>query len=87
MFKKPLTAEQIAELTENKDGSANIRAINKYYRDQDESRLYPINNRFNATERAIRRVRAYSKQAGAIYGLGYCYLIEAELSNIVNNEG
>ena len=86
MFKKPLTAEQIAELTENKDGSANIRAINKYYRDQDESRLYPINNRFNATERAIRRVRAYSKQTGAIYGLEYCYMIESELSNIVNNE-
>ena len=87
MFKKPLTAEQIAQLAKNKDGVANIRAINKLYRAQDESHLYPINNRFNATDRAIMRVRAYSKQAGAIYGLEYCYAVENELSNIVNNEG
>jgi len=39
-----LTAEQIAEKTDCKDGIANIRAINKLYRQQDNSHLYPVNN-------------------------------------------
>lgn len=80
-----LTAEQIADLTEDKEGIANIRAINKLYRQQDESNLYPINGRFNATERAIRQAREFQRQTGAIYGLEYCYLLDQLLSNIVNN--
>ena len=78
---KHLTAEQIAEITNDKDGIANIRAINKLYRDQDESDLWPILNKFNATDRAIGRVRKYNI---AIFGLEYCYALEAELSQIVN---
>lgn len=80
-----LTAEQIADLTEDKEGIANIRAINKLYRQQDESNLYPINGRFNATERAIRQAREFKRQTEAIYGLEYCYLLDQLLSNIVNN--
>jgi len=39
MTKQYLTAEQIADLTDEKEGIANIRAINKLYRAQDESHL------------------------------------------------
>ena len=81
-----LTAEQIAERTDHKEGIANIRAINAIYRAQDESNLYPINGRFNATERAIRRVRKFQRASGAIYGLEYCYVLESEISRIVNQE-
>ena len=81
-----LTAEQIAEKTENKEGIANIRAINKLYRDQDESHLWPIRNKFNVTDRAIRKARNFQKAAGGVYGLEYCYLIDHIISEIVNNE-
>jgi hypothetical protein len=77
-----LVAEQIAAQTDHLNGLANIRAINKLYRQQDESHLYPVNGKFNATERAIRRVR---KMGYAIYGLEYCYALDGEISNIVNN--
>lgn len=81
-----LTAEQIADRTNNKEGLANIRAINALYRAQDESSLYPINGRFTATERAIRRVRKFQQASGTIYGLEYCYALEGEISRIVNQE-
>ena len=80
-----LTAEQIADKTENTEGLSNIRAINKLYRQQDESSLYPINNRFNVTERAIRQSRKFQQSSGAIYGLEYCYHLESLISSIVNS--
>ena len=81
-----LTAEEIARLTNDLEGLANIRAINKLYREQDESDLWPICGRFNVTERAIRKARAFQRHSDAVYGLEYCYLLENILSNIVNNE-
>jgi len=80
-----LTAEEIARQTDHKDGIANIRAINRMYREQDESDLYPVLNKFNATERAIRQAREIQANCGAVYGLEYCYLIENRLSEIVNS--
>ncbi len=81
-----LTAEQIAERTEDKNGTANIRAINKLYRKQDESPLFPILGKFNVTERAIKRVREFIRYSGCAYfGLEYCYALEWEISRIVNN--
>jgi len=80
------TAEEIANLTEHLDGRANITAINKLYRQQDESHLWPIQGRYNATERAIRRARDFTREAGPVYGLEYCYLLEDLLSDIVNKE-
>lgn len=80
-----LTAEQIARLTEDKDGLANIRAINKLYRTQDESHLWPIRGRFNVTERAIRKAREFQRHSESVYGLEYCYLLETIMSEIVNN--
>lgn len=79
------TAEQIAEETGNKNGIANIRAINRAYRAQDESRLYPINGKFNATNRAINRVRRLARHNGAMYGLEYCLVLENALNAIVNS--
>ena len=81
-----LTAEQIAKLTDDLEGLANIRAINKLYRAQDDSHLWPINNDFNVTNRAIRKLnRDYTRHNGAIYGLEYCYCLENIMSQIVNN--
>ena len=81
-MKTILTAEQIADKTDSTNEIANIRAINKFYRMQDESNLYPVNGKFNVTERAIRRVRRLGM---AIYGLEYCYALEHEISDIVNH--
>ena len=79
------TAEEIARITEGKEGLANIRAINSLYRHQDESHLWPICNEFNATERAIRRIRNLNRAGACINpGIEYCYALEAELSQIVN---
>ena len=81
-----LTCEQIAELTDDKEGIANIRAINKLFRSQDESHLWPINGRFNATDRAIRQARTFMRESSAVYGLEYCYLLDNLISNIVNGD-
>lgn len=61
------------------------RAINKHFRTTDESNLWPICGKFNATERAIRRVRRFQAQTGTpIEGLEYWLVLESELYNIVN---
>jgi len=87
MSRKIKTAEQIADATEDKYGLANIRAINRIYRDQDESHLWPVRNRFNVTERAIRKAREFQRESGcAVYGLEYCYLLDGIMSKIVNSD-
>jgi len=80
-----LTPYQIAERADALDGVNNIKEINRLYRKQDDSHLYPIRNRFNATERAIRKARAFQRDAGAVYGLEYSLLIDGILSDIVNS--
>ena len=61
------------------------RTINKHFRTTDDSKLWPICGKFNATERAIRRVRRFQAQTGtSIEGLEYWLALESELSNIVN---
>jgi len=63
-----------------------IRQINAYFRKYDESRKYPICGRFNATERAIRRVRKLRREGMVIYpGLEYYLALEDEISRIVND--
>ena len=59
-----------------------IRQINAYFRQHDESRLWPVCGRFNATERAIRRTRRNG--FGVNGGLEYYLAVERELSEIVN---
>ncbi len=82
---KLLTAEEIARLTDDTEGLGNIRAINKLYRAQDTSDLWPVRGRFNVTERAIRQARNFQRQSGAVYGLEYCYLLDSLISQIVND--
>jgi len=79
-----LTPEAIASKTENKEGLANIRAINKLFRAQDESALFPIRYKFNVTERAIRQARKFQSSSGAVYGLEYALLLNDLISEIVN---
>lgn len=60
-----------------------IRQINAYFRANDESHKWPINNKFDVTERAIRRLRKTGMYSG---GLEYFYALDAEISKIVNSE-
>ena len=80
------TPYEIAARAEKYNGQANIAKINRSYRAQDESHLYPINNRFDATERAIRKARKFQRESGAVYGLEYSLLLDSILSDIVNSE-
>lgn len=59
-----------------------IRQINKVFRDNDESHLWPISGKFNATERAIRRLRPF----GLYGGIEYANCLDDEISRIVNDE-
>ena len=79
-----LTAEQIAQQTENLVGLAERREINKLFRLQDESTLYPVLGRFDVTERAIQRVRRYEQSNGALAGLEYCLALQDEIGDLVN---
>ena len=66
---------------------AGKRQINAYFRSIDDSRLWPICGRFNATERAIRRVRKFQAASGIpSEGQEYILALEAEISRIVNNQ-
>lgn len=79
-----LTAEQVAACAEHYSGVANIRAINQIYREQDESHKWPVSGQFDATQRAIRRIRRERDEPS--YGLEYAYQIEVTLGEIVNSE-
>ena len=63
--------------------SASIRAINAVFRKHDQSGLYPIRGKFNATERAIRRLR---RNRLGLQGMEYAAALDCEISNIVNAE-
>lgn len=63
-----------------------VRKINKYFRLHDESNKYPICGRFNATERAIRRLRRNGTTGSLYYGgLEYYLALDREISLIVND--
>lgn len=65
-------------------GARNTAAINRHFRAQDESNLYPVCGRFNATERAIRKVRREFAECGMrCEGLEYAHAIDATLDRIV----
>ena len=82
-----LTPYQIADRAERYEGRANIAAINALFRRQDESHLWPINGRFDVTERAIRRLRRLAREGAAIEpGLEYALALDAEISAIVNGD-
>lgn len=79
------TPEFIAETADHKNGLANIREINKQFRAQDDSHKWPINGKFNVTERAIRQARKIARINGPIYGLEYALTLDLLISKIVND--
>lgn len=70
------------KLSEIENGTK--RQINAYFRANDCSHQWPICNKFNVTERAIRRLRRDSQGCLANGGLEYFYALDAEISSIVN---
>ena len=74
-------------LTDAQINGLSIRQINAIFRGQDDSALWPICGRFNATDRAIRRLRKLRRDGLApAPGLEYWLALEAEISRIVNSE-
>ncbi len=61
--------------------NGSIQEINAYFREIDESHLWPICNKFDVTERAIRRLRKHQMYNG---GPEYFYALDTEISTIVN---
>ena len=64
------------------------REIHAYFPANDESNLWPFCNRFDATERAIRRIRRLDDGCLPLSngGLEYFLALDAEISRIVNAE-
>jgi len=62
------------------------RAINKAMREKDESKLWPIRNAFNVTERAIRQAKKFAQVNGE-FGSGFEYesFLEGQITRIVND--
>lgn len=82
-----MNIEAIVKRAEHLNGRANRAAINRAFREADESHLWPINGKFDATERAIRSVQRFMRESGEdLTGLGYAYALDEELSRIVNEE-
>ena len=59
-----------------------VRQINAYFRANDESHKWPICNKFDVTERAIRRLRKTGMYPHG--GMEYFAAMDAEISTIVN---
>ena len=76
----------VSDMEDNgKSNLSVIRRINAYFRKHDESHLYPICGRFNATERAIRRVRLFMRFNGSMGGYEYIQCLDNAISEIVND--
>jgi hypothetical protein len=63
-----------------------LTQINKEFRAKDQSHLWPINGKFNVTERAIGRVRRANQYYGDVGREEYRMQLEIEISRIVNAE-
>ena len=82
-------SDRLKEITGNKEISdkAVTRRINKLFRDYDDSHLWPINGKFNATDRAIRRLQR-KRHEGLLLNTGteYALALEKEIGRIVNSQ-
>lgn len=61
-----------------------VRQINRLFRRRDESDLQPAPGRFNAADRAIRRLRKYARSNGAAGGYEYAVMLDHEIARIIN---
>lgn len=73
--------KELRPATDSEINEMDKKTINRIFRNADESNLWPIRNKFNATERAIRRVR---KNNPGIEGLEYYLALDAEITSLVN---
>ena len=61
------------------------KQIDREFLKQDESRLWPVRGKFNATKRAIGRIKRAEKNGLYIDSpLEYALTLDAEISSIVN---
>lgn len=68
-------------------GKLNRALINRFFRKQDESHLWPICGRFNVTERAIRRLQRLQRDGLCVNdGLEYALALDGVISELVNGE-
>ena len=73
-------------MAEPYSGKSNRAKINEVFRAHDDSHLWPINGKFNATERAIRRIRRFMRESGHdLQGLEYAMALDEEIIDIVND--
>jgi hypothetical protein len=82
------TAELIFHEAEKKSQSAIGQRviINRIFRVQDDSDMWPINGRFSVIERAIRQARKFEHDSGcALEPLEYALFLEQAESRIVND--
>ncbi len=84
-----LTAKQIVSQAQHNckflQTPAERRQINRLFRAQDDSHLWPVSGAFNVTERAICLANKFERADGTMSSLEYAYFIEAETSRIVNS--
>lgn len=59
--------------------------VNSFFLKMDESHLWPINGRFNATEVAIERLKNLENDMGKLDVVEYAHALDYEISNIVND--
>lgn len=87
MSNEVLSAEEIASRCEHLQGQASIAGINRLFRAQDDSHKFPVRGRFDATERAIRKLRR-QRCEGVILddGLEYATALEHEIQEVVNTQ-
>ncbi len=79
-------AENISVMYQHLEDAAHRKAIFSHYMKMDESNLYPILGRFNATSIAIKRLHKFERgYEECLYGLELCLFLDAEISNIVND--
>lgn len=75
-----LTAEEIVSMSKDRAD------VNRMFLAQDDSELWPICGKFNATKRAINRIRRLEREGLELDDLlAYALTIEQIISDIVNH--
>ena len=75
-----LTAEEIVKVSRDRAD------VNRMFLAQDDSKLWPICGKFNATKRAISRIRRLEREGLVLDDLlAYALTIEQITSDIVNH--
>lgn len=77
------TLADFERLPDSLKNEVSKRKINYFFRLMDQSNSFPIFGKFNATERAIRRIR---RNFPGLQGLEYYLTLDSEVSRIVNAE-